>query len=77
MDRERLAALANHDQEIAILNEGWLKNDKATQVAFLESLNLPADEFRELISRENDTWIMTLQIAAMIGLRQATLDRTK
>ena len=77
MDRERLAALANHDQEIAILNDGWLKNDAATQVAFLESLNLPAGEFRELISRENDTWIMTLQIAAMIGLRQATLDRTK
>ena len=77
MDRERLAAMAAHDQEIAILNEGWLKNDKATQIAFLESLNLPAGEFRELISRENDTWIMTLQIAAMIGLRQATLDRTK
>ena len=77
MDPARLAAMANHDQEIAILYDGWRKNDPATKEAFLASLNLPPDEFRELIARENDMWIMTLQIAAMVGLRQATLDHAK
>ena len=77
MDPERLAAMANHDQEIAILYDGWRKNDAATKQAFLESLNMSPDEFRALIARENDMWIMTLQIAAMVGLRQATLDHTR
>ena len=77
MDPERLAAMANHDQEIAILYDGWRKNDAATKQAFLESLNMSPDEFRALIARENDMWIMTLQVAAMVGLRQATLDHTR